>query len=398
MSLTASISGCPGWSIAAKAAPACRAAGRLPGETDALVTLQHRREFAAVAAGDEAVALADGGRDVRDLEAGRLARMNGTAQRLEGFHEERAHEKGLEAAGLGLFHLLLHGEEALGAHGFLRQGVAVRGCREACRDRRRSRRAGETGANFRLVAVADGLQEQVLEADALENFAKNVEDAAIERGALDTPAFQKPEINITFAGFLGDEIPEVADLLLADAVDAAEALFEAVRIPRQVVIDHQVGVLKVDAFTGGVGGDQDANFGVGTKDRLNAAALIAVGAAVDGDDGVAVAQHSGNFLVQIVQCVAVLGKDDELALATAGIAHGGVVLQDAGEFVPFAVLPRGDDSFGLMFESLEDDDFLLQLGDGARRGGLIDQVSSRFSCSSALRSSSSSGTSARVSA
>ena len=65
------------------------------------------------------------GRDVGDLEAGGLARIHGTAQRLEGLHEEGADEVGLEAAGLGLFHLLLHGEEALGAHGFLGQGVAV---------------------------------------------------------------------------------------------------------------------------------------------------------------------------------------------------------------------------------------------------------------------------------
>ena len=141
------------------------------------------------------------------------------------------------------------------------------------------------GADFRLVAVADGFEEQILEADTLEDFAKDVEDAAIERFALDPKFFKKPEIDVTFAGFLGDKVPEVADLLLADAVDAAEALFEAVWIPRQVVVHHQVGVLEVDAFTGGIGGDQHAHFGVGAKDRLNPAALVPVGAAVDGDDG-----------------------------------------------------------------------------------------------------------------
>ena len=241
-----------------------------PGEADALVTLEHGSEFAAVAAGDEAVALADGGRNMRDLEAGGLSRMNGTAQRLEGLHEERADEVGLEAAGLGFFHLLLHGEEALGAHGFLGESVAVEDVAKCVAIEGVVDSLAETGANFRLVAVADGLEEQILEAVALEDFAKNVEDTAIERVALDAKFFEKPEIDIAFAGFLGDEIPEVADLLLADAVDAAEALFEAIRIPRQVVVHHQVGVLEVDAFTGGIGGDEDADFGVGTKDRLNA--------------------------------------------------------------------------------------------------------------------------------
>ena len=54
-----------------------------------------------------------------------LARMDGAAQRLERLHEEGADEVGLEPAGLGLLHLLLHREEPLGAHGLLRQGVAV---------------------------------------------------------------------------------------------------------------------------------------------------------------------------------------------------------------------------------------------------------------------------------
>ena len=97
--------------------------------------------------------------------------------------------------------------------------------------------------------------------------------------------FKKPEKHITFAGFLGDKIPEVTNFLLANAVDAPEALFEAIRIPRQVVVHHQVGVLEIDAFTGGIGGDQNAYLRVGTKDRLNAAALVAMGSAVDGDDG-----------------------------------------------------------------------------------------------------------------
>ena len=40
-------------------------------------------------------------------------------ERLEALHEERADEVRLEAASLGLFHLFLHREEALRAHGFL---------------------------------------------------------------------------------------------------------------------------------------------------------------------------------------------------------------------------------------------------------------------------------------
>ena len=48
----------------------------------------------------------------------------------------------------------------------------------------------ESGADVRLVAVTDGLEQQVLEAGALEDFAKDVEDAAIERLALDPQFFK----------------------------------------------------------------------------------------------------------------------------------------------------------------------------------------------------------------
>ena len=77
--------------------------------------------------------------------------------------------------------------------------------------------------------------------------------------------------------------------------------------------------------------------------------------------------------VQIVQRVAMLGEDDQLALAAAGIAHSRVVLQDAGQLIPFPILSGGDHSAGLLFERFKDVDLLLQLGAGAGGGGLVDQ-------------------------
>ena len=154
------------------------------------------------------------------------------------------------------------------------------------------------------------MKKQVLEAGSLKDFAKNIEDAAIQCRAFNSEFFEKPEKDITFAGFFSDEIPQVADFLLADAVDASESLFEAIWIPWQVVIDHQVGVLKVYAFTSGIGSDEHANIWIGTKYRLNAAAFVTVGSAVDGDDAFIVAKHSGDLLVEVVEGIAMLGEDD----------------------------------------------------------------------------------------
>ena len=74
------------------------------GETGALVALQDRGELAAVAPGDTAVALADEGGDMGDLESPWLAGIHSTAETLECLREEGADEVGLEPARLGHFH------------------------------------------------------------------------------------------------------------------------------------------------------------------------------------------------------------------------------------------------------------------------------------------------------
>ena len=79
----------------------------------------------------------------------------------------------------------------------------------------------------------------------------------------------------------------MADLGLADAVDAAEALLQAVGVPGQVVVDHQVGALEVDALAGGVGGQQHLHLGVVLEGFLRLQALLAAHAAVDDDHGLA---------------------------------------------------------------------------------------------------------------
>ena len=316
--------------------PVERADGFL-GEADALVAFQDGGEFAAVAPGDLAVALANERGDVGDLEAACLAGIHGSAHSLEGFGKEGADEEGLQAAGLGDFHLLLHLEEALGAHGFLRKGVAFEetldvGDVESMVD------ALETaGATLGLIVVADGIQQEILEAPFLEDLAENVKDPAVE-GIVDGGEFgEQAVIDLALAGFLGDEIPQVTDLVLADAVDAPEALFEAVWVPRQVVIDHQVGVLEVHAFTGGIGGEENADLGVGTEQGLALAALVAMHAAVNGGDGVGRAEDAADAALQIVQRVLVLGEEDHFALTAIGVAHVRIVLENFREFIPLAV-------------------------------------------------------------
>ena len=112
------------------------------------------------------------------------------------------------------------------------------------------------------------------------------------------------------------------------------------------------------------------------KDLLSyvSAALVPVGAAVNSGDGIGRTQHPRDTLMEVVERVAVLRENDEFALAPGGIAHFGVVLEDAGKLIPLAVLAGGDDGLGLVFEPDQNVYFILQLGDGLGRRGLVNEV------------------------
>jgi len=59
---------------------------------------------------------------------------------------------------------------------------------------------------------------------------------------------EKAFVDLAFPRLGRHEIPEVAHLGLANTVDASETLLQAVGIPGEIVIDHQMGALEVDAL------------------------------------------------------------------------------------------------------------------------------------------------------
>ena len=302
-------------------------------KTDAFVLAQQGGARVA----DDTVALDQVGRDVAHLVAAGFAVAQFAAQYPEGFAEESADEVGLELARLGLVHVFADGVEVVEAHVVFDQGVArhqrleVAGVKGVVDD------PLHAGARFGQVAVADGADQQVFERHIVKGLAEHVEHPAPEGLAHGVELFEQAGENFALPGLGGDQIPEVADLALTDAVDAAEALFDAVGVPRQVVIDHEVGVLQVDALPGRVGGQQHQHIGVVAEFFLDLAPVVAVGAAVDGDHRSVAAQRVADAQQQVVEGVAVLGEDDQLAAATLGGEHFGLVLQQAGELLPFAI-------------------------------------------------------------
>jgi hypothetical protein len=87
--------------------------------------------------------------------------------------------------------------------------------------------------------------------------------------------------HIALAGVGGNQIPQMAGLGLADAVDPPEPLLDPVRVSRQVVVDHQVGALKVQPLPRRVSRHQQHALAVLHEQILDAAAVDPVDPATD---------------------------------------------------------------------------------------------------------------------
>ena len=125
---------------------------------------------------------------------------------------------------------------------------------------------------------------------------------------------EESEVHITLSCLLCHQVPEMADLGLADAVNPSEPLLDTVGVPWQVVVDHEVSTLKVDALTGCIGRQEYLNIGVVTERFLDLQAFLATNTTMDDDHGLGTSEERSDSLVQVTECVAVLGKDHQLLL------------------------------------------------------------------------------------
>ena len=232
--------------------------------------------------------------------------------------------------------------------------------------------AQQAGTDRGVLAIANGFDQQVLQTLLLKHFAQDVKHPAPECLPLGVEFLEQALEHIALARFRGHHVPEVADLGLANAMDTAKALFQPVGVPWQVVVDHQVGVLEVHALPQQHPWRVARAWRVVAEQLLDLPAILAFDPAMDGDNGRGIAEQSADLLLQIAQRVAVLGEDDQLALAPRGIAHLRGVLQQFREFVPLAILAGMHDVVCLLLQALQDADFRFELLNGLGGGGLID--------------------------
>src|SRR5271163_1484745 len=93
--------------------------------------------------------------------------------------------------------------------------------------------------------------------------------------------------------------------------------------------------LQIDAFAGGVVGDEDAHFRVVVEGGDVGAANVARDAAVNDRDSFGLAEHLSNLIREIEKSVARLGENDELAPSPRRLVDHRWFVEDFGELPPF---------------------------------------------------------------
>ena len=237
-------------------------------------------------------------RDPCDLEPASLAFGDPTAEQSEGFKEERSDEPRLQLASLGPFHHVTDLIDPGFGEDVNRQSTFGYHILEPFADVLVDY-PHLPGLHFRVVPVADRFDQKVTQRTVDERITEHVVDLITERLSHLLDLGEEPIEDCTLPGFIGNHVPQVADLFLAYPVDTPETLLDPVRVPREVVVDHQVGPLQIDTLSGSVGRHQDLNVRVGYEGVLSAAPILSSKTPMDDTQYVWFAEEAANATLQI---------------------------------------------------------------------------------------------------
>ena len=102
----------------------------------------------------------------------------------------------------------------------------------------------------------------------------------------------------------------MADLCLTNTMNAAETLLQPIGVPGQVIVNHQMRPLKVDAFTRSIRGDQNANAHILLEKLFCLSPFVTEHTTMDGHNSLIVPKQRPDFSGKIIQCILVLCEDD----------------------------------------------------------------------------------------
>jgi len=181
-----------------------------------------------------------------------------------------------------------------------------------------------------------------------QHFAHHVEHGVVVEGIADfLQLFEQTLQDLALDRVGGDEVEDQVVLALAVAVDAAHALFEAVGVPGDVVVEEDVADLQIDAFACGLGGDEHLNGALaelllGVQPRAGLVARAWLHAAVDRADAKAPLLEP---LDQVVEGVLKLRKEQQPLIRTV---EETLLVQQRLELGQLRLRARGLDGLGIL--------------------------------------------------
>jgi hypothetical protein len=152
-----------------------------------------------------------------------------------------------------------------------------------------------------------------------QDLAHHIEDGIVLKGIADLlQLLKQPLQDMALNRVARDEIENEAVLALAVAVDASHPLLQAVRIPRDVIIEEDVADLKVDALASRFGCDQNLDRALPELlFRMQACAGLVAGTRLHAAVDAAEAKTPGLQSVhEVVQRVLELGEQEQALLGT----------------------------------------------------------------------------------
>ena len=235
---------------------------------------------------------------MRYLVTAGLPLRRGAAEPAERLPEERFDVVRLQAARVGPLHVRANPLNATGVHRVVNELPLLEQVLQRSVVERLIDGGIEARPHLRLLAVADGIEQQVAQRLAFEHeLPEHVEHLTAKRLPSLLQLLQQPPINVALAGLVRYQIPQMTDLRLADPVDTTEALLQPIRVPGQVVVDHQMGALQVDAFSRSVSRQKYLDLRIVPEGFLHRQASLAAHAAVDDDDRRLAAEQRRDALV-----------------------------------------------------------------------------------------------------
>ena len=200
----------------------------------------------------------------------------------------------LQLVGFDSLHILPDGHDPVNIHGVLGESTFFQKLLQFLAVHGMVHHLPQPGANFGIIAVANGFDQQIPQVAIIEShFTQNIEHFAA-KGFFQF--FKQTLEHHALSRFFRDQIPEMADFGLSDTVDTAKPLFQPVRIPGKVIVDHQVGALQVDTFTSRISSNQDTHVFVLLEKFLHFAAFISEHTAVNRHNRLVAAEQVANFI------------------------------------------------------------------------------------------------------